>query len=118
MFPRALLLFFAISLVSYLPGGFNADACGAAMHFTAKRKVGRLTPTRRAFLRGVAMMIGAGGARGAEADVLGELVAAFDGERAALGVPSISVALVEDDRVNLVPRGVKSASARAPWPES
>jgi len=50
MFPRALLLFFAVSLVSYLPGGFNAGACGAAMHFPGKRKFGPPTSTRRAFV--------------------------------------------------------------------
>ncbi len=56
--------------------------------------------------------------KAAAADALDNIVASFDSQRIALGVPSISVALVEDDRVNLVPRGVKSASARAPWPES
>jgi CubicO group peptidase (beta-lactamase class C family) len=60
------------------------------------------------------MVIGAGAARGAEADALGDIVASFDGERTTLGVPSISVALVEDGRVSLVQRGVKRASTGAP----
>lgn len=59
-------------------------------------------------------MIGAGTARGGETNDLGELVASFDRERMALGVPSISVALVEDGRISLVQRGVKSASSGAP----
>jgi CubicO group peptidase (beta-lactamase class C family) len=84
------------------------------MHFPGKRKVGCLTSTRRAFLGGVAIVIGAGAARGAETEALGELVASFDAQRQVLGVPSISVALVEDGRINLVQRGVKSASIWAP----
>jgi len=60
------------------------------------------------------MMIGAGAARGAVADTLSELIASFDGERQALGVPSISVALVEDGRISLAQRGVESASTGAP----
>ena len=59
-------------------------------------------------------MIGAGAARGAETNDLRELVASFDGERMALGVPSISVALVEDGRISLVQRGVKSTSSGVP----
>ena len=60
------------------------------------------------------MMIGVGAARGAETDALGELVASFDAQRQALGVPSISVALVEKGRVSLVQRGVRSASTGVP----
>jgi CubicO group peptidase (beta-lactamase class C family) len=60
------------------------------------------------------MVIGAGTACGAEADPLNQLVASFDGERKTLGVPSISVALVEHGRISPVQRGVKSASTGAP----
>jgi CubicO group peptidase (beta-lactamase class C family) len=60
------------------------------------------------------MVIGEGTAHGAKADALGDIVAAFDGQRAALGVLSISVALVEGGRINLVQRGVKRASTGAP----
>src|SRR6185437_5758972 len=85
---------------------------GNAFSREAESGTPRVDATR--ILRGVAIMIGAGAARGAETNDLGELVASLDGERTALGVPSISVALVEEGRISLVQRGVKSASSGAP----
>jgi hypothetical protein len=52
------------TLVSYEGRGFNAVAGGAAMHFPGPRKVGRLLPTRRIFMGGIAAFAGVSAASG------------------------------------------------------
>jgi CubicO group peptidase (beta-lactamase class C family) len=72
--------------------------------------------TRRDILAGTAVVAGASLGHslgyGAEARTLDDIVAGFGDERQRRGVPSISVALVEDGRVSLVQRGFCSASRR------
>jgi len=80
------------------------------MHFPGPRKATRHVATRRMFLAGMAAFAGVSAARGAEAEPLGDIIAAFDGERKNRGVPSISVALVEGGRVTLAQRGVRGAA--------
>ena len=80
------------------------------MHFPGPRKAARSVATRRIFLGGLAALASTSAARGVEADALGDIVASFDGERKSRGVPSISVALVENGRISLAQRGVRSAS--------
>jgi CubicO group peptidase (beta-lactamase class C family) len=66
--------------------------------------------TRRAVLAGLALGPGVAASYGAEAKSLDDIVASFDRERQRRGVPSISVALVEDSRVSLCQRGSRSTS--------
>ncbi len=81
------------------------------MHFPGPRKETRVVATRRTFLGGIAALAGVSAVHGAEADSLGDVVASFDGERKNRGIPSVSVALVEDGRVSLCQRGVRSVSS-------
>jgi len=71
------------------------------------------TLTRRAVLAGIALGPGAAASYGAEAKAVDDIVASFDSERQRRGVPSISVALVEDARVILCQRGLRSTSRDA-----
>ncbi|GLR83984.1 hypothetical protein GCM10007857_06940 [Bradyrhizobium iriomotense] len=69
----------------------------------------RLALTRRGVLAGAIAVVASRG-QGAESGALSDIVAAFDRERERRNVPSISVALIEEGRVSLCQRGLRSVS--------